>query len=137
MADTFRLIPALLSIFPTPAPDFSLDSQDVRDAIVSLGTGVGATQQATSRTLTLADAGTMIETTSASAITISVPTNAVAAFPINTIVMLFQYGAGLLSVAAVTPGTTTLRASPSLTGRGQYAEIRLRKRATDEWIVIS
>ena len=98
-------------------------------------TRVAATTQAgTTYTLVLADAGTAVETTGASSVTITVPPNSAAAFPIGTIIELLQYGTGQLSVAAGA-GVTIRSANGLLSARAQYSTLSLRKRATDEWVL--
>jgi hypothetical protein len=86
--------------------------------------------------LVLADASKMITLTNAAAITLSVPTNASVAFPVGTTIDLAQMGAGKVTVAAVTPGTTTVNATPSLGFRAQYSAATLIKLATDNWLVV-
>lgn len=94
---------------------------------------VTATTQASSYTLVLADAGTAIESTSASAVNHTVPPNSSVAFPVGTVIELCQYGAGQITVVA--GAGVTLRNPSSLTSRAQYSTISLRKRGTDEWVV--
>ena len=94
---------------------------------------VAANAQSTSYTLVLADKGKVVETTSATAVTVTVPPNASAAFPVGTLLELHQYAAGQISVAA--GAGVTLRTPSSLTTRAQYSSLSLRKRGVDEWIV--
>jgi hypothetical protein len=87
-------------------------------------------------TLALSDAnGTVVRMNSATAITLSVPTNAVVPFAVGIPIPILQYGAGQVTVAAVTPGTTTIRATPGLRLRAQYSTAQLLKLATDEWLL--
>lgn len=92
------------------------------------------TQAGASYTLTLADAGDVVEGNSASAQTFTVPPNSTAAFPLNTVILIRQYGAGKVTLA---PGAgVTIRARGAVLGlAGQYAEASLTKRATDEWVL--
>ena len=92
-------------------------------------------QTGTTYTLVLTDAGYLITANNAGAITLSVPTNASVAFPIGTQILVNQLGAGQVTVAAVTPGTTTVSGRNGLKTSGQYAMISLVKVATDQWIV--
>jgi hypothetical protein len=93
-------------------------------------------QTGTSYTLVLGDAAKTITLTNAAAITLNVPTNASVAFAIGTQILLYQGGAGQVTVAAVTPGTTTIRANASRTKiNGQYGMACLMKLATDEWVL--
>jgi len=92
-------------------------------------------QTGTSYTLVLADRSKVITLTNASAITLNVPTNASVALAIGTQILLYQGGAGQVTIAAVTPGTTTIRSQGSkLKITGQYGVAGLIKIATDEWV---
>lgn len=93
----------------------------------TLGTAV------TAYTLALTDAGAVVESTSASAVAVTVPLNATVAFPVGTVIEVLQYGAGQLTIAAASG--VTLRNPSSLTTRAQYSSVALRMRAVDEWIV--
>jgi hypothetical protein len=93
-------------------------------------------QVGTTYTLALTDNNKLVTLTNAAAITLSVPTNAVVAFPIGTRIDLAQLGAGKVTVAAVTPGTTTVNATPSLALRAQYSAASLVKTATDAWLLV-
>lgn len=93
-------------------------------------------QTGTSYTLVLGDAAKTITLTNAAAITLNVPTNASVAFAIGTQIMLYQGGAGQVSVVATTPATTTIRAQGTKTKiTGQYGVACLMKLATDEWVL--
>jgi hypothetical protein len=92
-------------------------------------------QTGTTYTLVLTDAGYLITANNAGAITLSVPTNASVAFPIGTQILVNQLGAGQVTVAAVTPGTTTVSGRNGLKTSGQYAMISLVKVAAEQWIV--
>ena len=90
-------------------------------------------QSGTSYTFALADAATVVEATNAAATTFTVPPNSSIAFPVGTIIEVFQYGAGQVTI---TPGAgVTLRSDGARTKTAaQYATIGLRQRATDEWV---
>jgi len=93
-------------------------------------------QTGTTYTLVLGDAAKTITLTNASAITLSVPTNASVAFAVGTQILLYQGGAGQVTVSAVTPGTTSIRSNGSKTKiNGQYGVVCLMKLATDEWVL--
>lgn len=87
-----------------------------------------------SYTLTIGDAGGLVEVNSASASTLTVPPNSSAAFPVGTTVAVRQYGAGQVAVAAGA-GVTIRSRGAALQLAGQYAEATLTKRATDEWVL--
>jgi hypothetical protein len=93
-------------------------------------------QVGTTYTLVLTDAGKLITLTNAAAITLSVPTNASVGFLVGTTIDLAQLGAGKVTVAAVTPGTTTVSGTPSLGFRAQYSAATLIKTGTDTWLLV-
>lgn len=90
------------------------------------------TQAGAAYTLTKNDAGAVVQTTSAAAVTVTVPTDAAVPFPIGTIIELRQYGAGLLTVAPAA-GVTIRSRGGALKSAGQYAAAKLIKRAGNEW----
>ena len=75
----------------------------------------------------------------ATAIAYKIPTNASVAFPVGTVLTILNIGAGLCTISAVTPGTTTIlsagatAASPTL---AQYKSAACIKTATDTWYVV-
>jgi hypothetical protein len=75
----------------------------------------------------------------ATAVAFKIPTNASVAFPIGTALTVLNIGAGVCTISAVTPGTTTIlsagavAASPTL---AQYKTAVCIKTATDAWYVV-
>lgn len=98
---------------------------------------IAINSQVASYTLVLADAfGKIIKLNNASAMNLNVPTNAAVAFPVGCVITGFQYGAGQVTVVAVTPGTTSIRTPAGATkSRTQYSTFSLVKIATDEWLL--
>ena len=97
-------------------------------------------QTGTTYTMLLADAYQVLITQSnASANAIKIPTNATAAIPVGSVVTILNTGAGLCTISAVTPGTTTVlsagatAASPTL---AQYKSAACIKTGTDAWYVV-
>lgn len=88
----------------------------------------------TTYTLVLADAGKLKETTNVAAVTLTVPPNSSVAFAVGTQVALRQYGTGQITVAAGV-GVTIRSYLAQLKSIGQYAELLLTKRASDEWLL--
>jgi hypothetical protein len=74
----------------------------------------------------------------ATAVAFKIPTNASVAFPVGTAITILNKGAGLVTISAVTSGTTTVlsagavAASPTL---AQYKTAVCIKTATDTWYV--
>lgn len=91
--------------------------------------------QTASYTLVLADGSRAVDVNSASSTTITVPSNATEAFPVGTVIEICRYGTGAVTIAA--GAGVTLRSRGSLTSiDAQYSSASLRKRATDEWILV-
>jgi hypothetical protein len=97
-------------------------------------------QTGTSYTAVKADGLNAIVTMdNASANTFSIPTDATYAFPTGTTLLVYMKGAGVTTINAVTPGTTTINsagavaASPVL---AQYKSAACIKVAANSWIVV-
>jgi hypothetical protein len=81
----------------------------------------------------------LITQSNASANAIKIPTNASVAHPVGTVITVMNIGAGLCTISAVTPGTTTVlsagatAASPTL---AQYKSASCIKTATDAWYIV-
>lgn len=91
-------------------------------------------------TAVLADSYQVLEVMNkATAIAFKLPTNATAAIPVGTVITVLNKGAGLCTISAVTPGTTTVlsagavAASPTL---AQYKTAACIKTAADVWYVV-
>jgi hypothetical protein len=91
-------------------------------------------QTGTAYTLALSDAGRMVTLNNAAAITLTIPTNAVAAFPVGTRIDLLQWGAGQVTIGGT--GVTIRSSGTKLKLTGQYSGATLWKRATDTWALI-
>jgi len=74
----------------------------------------------------------------ATAVAFKIPTNASVAFPVGTAITILNKGAGVLTISAVTSGTTTIlsagtvAAAPTL---AQYKTAVCIKTATDTWYI--
>jgi hypothetical protein len=84
-----------------------------------------------SKTLALVDGNTVQKSTSATAITITIPTNAAVAFPIGATIAFMRYGAGTVTFAGA--GVTINAEDAKRTINKQYGTACLEKLATDEW----
>jgi hypothetical protein len=76
----------------------------------------------------------MIEMGSASAITLTIPTNASVAFPTGTKIDVLRTGAGEVTIAGA--GVTINSENSKLRINAQWQAATLIKRATDTWVVI-
>ena len=91
-------------------------------------------QTGTTYTLVLADAHKLVTLSNASAITLTVPTNASVAFDIGDQVNLLQLGAGQVTVSGA--GVTLRSQGSKLKLNGQYSTATLVKIASDEWVLL-
>jgi hypothetical protein len=75
----------------------------------------------------------------ATAVALKIPTNATAAIPVGSVITVLNKGVGLVTISAVTSGTTTVlsggtvAASPTL---AQYKTAACIKTAADVWYVV-
>jgi hypothetical protein len=90
-------------------------------------------QTGTTYTLVLADNGKLVTLSDASAITLTVPTNASVAFATGAQVNIQQLGAGQVTVAGAS-GVTVTGTGTKL--RAQYSAATLVKTGTDSWTLI-
>ena len=109
-------------------------------ATTAIGTVGVTTVTTTSYTPVLSDAAAIVTLNNASAISVTIPTNASVAYTIGTqITFAWITGAGQPTISAVTPGTTTIistgatSASPKLRVANSVATAI--KIATDIWLV--
>ncbi len=81
----------------------------------------------------------LVITTNASTKTVSIPTDATYAFPNGTAITILNTGAGLLTINAVTPGTTTVTSAGAVSASptvAQYKTAVAIKTATNAWTVV-
>lgn len=135
-------------LVPTPTTATQVANKAYADAVVTIGTTAGtvaagndarftsitATTQAGSYTFALSDAGTCVEGTSASAQTFTIPPHSSVAFGLGTVIEVFQFGSGQITIAAGA-GVTLLSDAGKVNTNAQYATISLRQRATNVWVL--
>jgi hypothetical protein len=92
-------------------------------------------QTGTTYTLAATDAGDLVTLTNASAITLTVPTNASVPFAIGTQITITRAGSGALTVVGDT-GVTVNSADGYLKLRTQWSSGTLIKVNTNSWILI-
>lgn len=109
------------------------DVNSITEGVNDLAIATFNAQTGTSYTLALTDAAKLVTLTNAAAITLTVPPNSSVAFPIGSQVLLYQGGAGQVTI---TPGAgVTIRSQGSkLKLTEQYAVAGAVKVATDEWV---
>jgi len=107
------------------------DVNSTNEGVNDLAFGQFNAQTGTSYTLVLTDVAKVISLTNAAAITLTIPTNASVAFPLGTQILLYQGGAGQVTISS----SATIRSEGSkLKIAGQYAVAGLLKVGTDEWV---
>jgi hypothetical protein len=91
------------------------------------------TVSGTTYTLTIDDAHDLVKTTSSSAVTITIPTNASVPFDVGTGITFTQSGTGQLTLAGDTGVTVNFTFGKKT--RAQHSVIAIVKMDTDEWLV--
>ena len=100
---------------------------------------VGADQTADYTAVLTDQYQVLVSMNKATAVAFKIPTNASVAFPVGTAITVLNKGAGLVTISAVTSGTTSVlsagavAASPTL---AQYKTAVCIKTATDAWYVV-
>lgn len=84
-------------------------------------------------TLALADLNAYLRLSDASAVAVTVPTNAAAAFPVGATVAFEQTAAGAITIAGDIGVTINCAASHTPVTNGQWAVAQLKKVAANEW----
>ena len=105
----------------------------ITEGVNDIAFGVFNAQTGTSYTLVLSDVAKVISLSNAASITLTVPTNASVAFPTGTQILLYQAGAGQVTVGGA--GVTLRSQGTKLKMNGQYSVAGLLKVGTDEWVV--
>ena len=105
----------------------------ITEGVNDIAFGILNAQTGTSYTLVLTDVAKVITLTNAAAVTLTVPTNSSVAFPIGTQVLLYQGGAGQVTISGA--GVTLRSEGSRLKIAGQYGVAGLLKIGTNEWIV--
>jgi len=113
----------------------------IDELVVQLGGGSGGSyvrpsvnnQTGTSYTLVLTDDNSVVRCSNASSMSVTIPTNALVAFPIGSIVQIRQVIAGQVTLVAASG--VTLNTSETLITRKQGSTVGLMKVGTEEWDV--
>ena len=106
------------------------DGVQVKQGVPSL---TAINQQSGAYTTVLADRDKLVEVSSASGVTVTIPANSSVAYPVGTSIDILQTGAGQITIAGA--GGVTVNATPGLKLRTQWSSATLFKRATDTWVV--
>ena len=122
--------------------DLAVNNVEVAGVVFSDGTqskqGVPSltpiSQKTDSYTLAaLTERDSLIEINKASAVTLTIPTDASVNFPVGTSIDILQTGAGQVTIAGA--GGVTVNATPGLKLRTQWSSATLFKRAANTWVV--
>jgi hypothetical protein len=105
----------------------------ITEGVNDIAFGVFNAQTGTSYTLALTDVAKVVSLTNAASITLTIPTNATVAFPTGTQILLYQGGAGQVTVGGA--GVTIRSQGTKLKLFAQYAVAGLLKVGTDEWVL--
>jgi Major tropism determinant N-terminal domain len=106
------------------------DGTQVTQGVPSL---TSINQQTGAYTPVLTDRDKLVEVSSASGVTLTIPANSSVAYPIGTSFDILQTGAGQVTIAGA--AGVTVNATPGLKLRTQWSSATLFKRATDTWVV--
>ena len=94
-------------------------------------------QTGTTYTLVAGDAQKLVTLSNASAITLTVASNATQALPVGTQITISQFGVGQVTVVgASSPSPVTINATPGLKLRTQYSSATLVQVSTDNWLLV-
>ena len=117
---------------PTPVNDWNIVRKDYAD---STRWNVDLNTRTSSYTLAFGDGGKVVEMNSTASTTLTVPANATVGFPIGTSMFVCRIGSGAVTIAAASG--VTINTANSLTMGAQYSTVWLRKRNTDQWILVA
>lgn len=124
------------------ATGFPASTGDVMTAAMFNGLVAYTLNSQSGATYTLASTDqyqVLVITTNASTKTVSIPTDATYAFPNGTAITILNTGAGLLTINAVTSGTTTVTSAGAVSASptvAQYKAAVAIKTATNAWTVV-
>jgi hypothetical protein len=107
------------------------DGTQTGEGVISRTPIIAKTASYTLSALTERDS--LIEVSSASGTTITIPTNTAVAYPVGTSIDILQTSTGQVTIAGDTG--VTVNATPGLKLRTQWSSCTLFKRATNTWVV--
>ena len=107
------------------------DGTQTREGVISRTPIIQKTASYTLSALTERDS--LIEVSSASATTVTIPLNSAVAYPVGTSIDILQTSTGQVTIAGAVG--VTVNATPGLKLRTTWSSCTLFKRATDTWVV--
>ena len=130
-------IPTSSDLVKNGATQIALLGQDIDTQFAGLTVNA---QTGTTYTAVKADGLNAIVTMdNASANTFYIPTDATYAFPTGTTLLVYMKGAGVTTITATTPGTTTINSAGAAAGSpvlARYKSAACIKVAANSWIVV-
>jgi hypothetical protein len=129
VSNTVDLTDAVYDTLKIGGVEFS-DGVQVKQGVPSLTT---INQQAAAYTTVLTDRDKLVEVSSATAVTVTIPTNSTVAYPVGTSIDILQTGVGQVTIAGA--GGVTVNSTPGLKLRTQWSSATLFKRAENTWVV--
>jgi hypothetical protein len=131
----------LLGESVVPSMLFVSNSSNTEQAVADVTNGgfrpfcVRVSSQAAAYQFALGDAGTVVQSTDASAVIFTIPANATTAFLVGAQIAVVQAGAGQVTIAAASGVTLEVPSSYTATTRAQWSTIVLTQVATNQWVV--
>jgi hypothetical protein len=129
VSNTIDLTDAVYDTLKVGGIEYS-DGTQVKQGVPSL---TAINQQTSGYTTVLTDRDKLVEVSSASGVTVTIPANSTVAYPVGTSIDILQTGSGQVTIAGA--GGVTVNATPGLKLRTQWSSATLFKRATDTWVV--
>jgi len=106
------------------------DGVQVKQGVPSL---TEINQKTDAYTTVLGDRDKLVEVSSATGVTVTIPTNSSVAYPVGTSIDILQTGAGQVTIEGA--AGVTVNATPGLKLRTQWSSATLFKRAENTWVV--
>jgi cytoskeletal protein CcmA (bactofilin family) len=112
------------------------DGTQTKEGVASRTPIIQKTAEYTLSALTERDSLIEVSHTGGTAVKVLIPTDATLNYPIGTSIDILRTNTGAVTIEAVTPGTTTVNATPGLKLRAQWSSATLFKRAANTWVVM-
>jgi hypothetical protein len=93
-----------------------------------------SSQQNVSYTLQLTDLGTVVEMNASGPVTLTIPPSTQAGFSVGAVLWVARMGTGTVTIVAGT-GVTIWSVGVNMQISAQYAEVKLRQRILNTWVV--
>lgn len=129
VSNTVDLTGAVYDTLRLGGVEFS-DGVQVKQGVPSL---TEINQKTAAYTTVLTDRDKLVEVSSSTGVTVTIPTNSSVAYPVGTSIDILQTGAGQVAIAGA--AGVTVNATPGLKLRTQWSSATLFKRAENTWVV--